>query len=280
MKKIVNLSLRFTGYLFLLSLIWKGWEASSVYAEGFPNPPSAVSALTTGQPFKTALEPLLISNPYSKNPEAVLTAVKYLDQLPGFIQTSTQRCQSAGDDANGTTLCTKDYDDFSSARLESHHETLGDAFKKQTLIFDFNPQNRLTHKKSIREKLSYHYAGADQKLRAKFIDIVNRPADAKISREIMIYEYYPNGQVQKVVWTYYEQIENSSEAELKKHVLLRYNEDGTPQRGKAEIWAEGQRFPKRFFDWNQRIEPANFNHIQWSKWERWVSRVLEQAYVM
>ena len=119
-----------------------------------------------------------------------------------------------------------------------------------------------------------------QKAKEKeFFDIIYQPIGKKTTRELMVYEYFlDTGKTKSLSWTQYQQIASEPKAELVYHALLRYGDDGNPDRGLAEHWTDGKK-TETFMNWSRNSKGfAMLDTESWGQWEGWIRNVSLQAY--
>ena len=169
------------------------------------------------------------TNPEIGSPEAVAMLV-------------SEQCSQTGTPGDGTTTCERSYSNGHHATILTQNANEGDEIKSQTVIDEFDENGTLLSKKTIRHRLDYNYYQNQKSREKEFFDITYQLAGAKTTRELMVYEYYlDTGKTRSLAWTQYQQIGNEPKAGLTYHALLKFNEDGTPERGLAEKWNSGKK---------------------------------------
>lgn len=187
---------------------------------------------------------------------------------------SEENCQSSGYPEKGSTVCKKEYGHGGVTQAVSDYEMLGDEFKQQTLLTDFDRKGIKTHSKSIRQKTNYTDDNKSGKVK-EFIDIVDHPADGKITREILVFQYHPDGKkIQVALWAKYHRIGNSGSAGLSNYISLYYDENGNPSRGRAEVWQDGKPVSTPFF-WSSSRAAISKDEV--NRWKKYESRVYDIA---
>lgn len=192
----------------------------------------------------------------------------------------SEQCSQGGDAAEGTNSCARVYSNGHHATVLTQNVNEGDELKNQTVIEEFDGDNTLLFKKTIRHRVDYNYLN-DQKAKEKeFFDIIYQSTGKKTTRELMVYEYFlDTGKIRSLSWTQYEQIGSKPKAELVYHALLRYGDDGSPDRGLAERWTQGEK-AETFMNWSRRSKGfAIFDEETWGQWEGWIRNVSMQAYL-
>jgi len=192
----------------------------------------------------------------------------------------SEQCSQNGNAATGTNSCERVYSNSHHATVLTQNANEGDELKHQTVIEEFDADNTLLYRKTIRHRVDYNYL-KDQKAKEKeLFDIIYQPAGKKTTRELMVYEYFlDTGKAKSLSWTQYKQIENKPKAELAYHAVMRYAADGSPERGLAEQWDHGRKIGT-FMNWNRRSEgPVPRDPETWRQWEGWLQSVSLQAYL-
>lgn len=217
------------------------------------------------------------------NPGAV--ALQVLQGLP-FQKTDevamlvSEKCSQTGNASDGTNSCSRVYSNGHYATILTQNANEGDELKQQTVIEEFDSDQTLLFRKTIRHRLDYNYWN-DQKAKEKeFFDIIVQPAMGKTVREFMVYEYFlDTGKTRSLSWTQYQQVGNEPKAELTYHAMLRYGDDGSPDRGTAEQWSQGKK-TETFMNWSRRATGfATLDETNWGQWESWIQNVSLQAYL-
>jgi len=191
-----------------------------------------------------------------------------------------EQCSQSGGGAEGTSACERSYSNGHHATVLTQNANEGDDVKHQTVIEEFDGDNTLLYRKTIRHRVDYNYV-KDQKAKEKeLFDIVYQPAGKKTTRELLVYEYFlDTGKTKSLSWTQYQQIANEPKAELVYHALLRYGDDGSPDRGLAERWNHGQK-ADTFMNWSRQSKGfATLDEESWGQWEGWIKNVSLQAYL-
>ena len=232
-----------------------------------------------------AASPALVPEKPPVNPDSGLVA---LPDLPGPSPEKTdevailvsEQCSKNGTAAEGTNSCTRIYSNGNHTTVLTQNANEGDELKHQTVIEEFDGDNTLLYRKTIRHRVDYNYL-KDQKAKEKeLFDIIYQPAGRKATRELMVYEYFlDTGKAKSLSWTQYKQIASESKAELVYHAMLRYGDDGNPDRGIAEQWNKGEK-TETFMDWSRRSKGfATLDEQTWGQWEGWIRNVSLQAYL-
>ncbi len=189
----------------------------------------------------------------------------------------SEQCDNAGE---GTSSCERAYSNGHRATVVTQNANEGDEVKSQTVVEEYDADNTLLYRKTIRNRVDYNYLN-DQKAKEKeFFDIIYQPAGRKTTRELMVYEYFlDSGKTKSLSWTQYKQIGAEPKAELVYHALLRYGDDGNPVRGLAERWEHGQK-ADTFMNWSRQSKGyATLDEEAWGQWEGWIRTVSMQAYL-
>jgi hypothetical protein len=191
----------------------------------------------------------------------------------------SEQCSQSGNASDGTSSCKRVYSNGHHATLLTQNTNEGDELKHQTVIEEFDGENNLLYRKTIRHRVDYNYLKDKKAKEKELFDIVFQPTGKKSTRELMTYEYYlDTGATRSLSWTQYQQIENQPKAELIYRAMLRYGDDGTPDRGVAEKWNHGEK-TETFMNWGRRSEGfAALDEKSWWQWEGWIQNVSMQAY--
>lgn len=192
----------------------------------------------------------------------------------------TEQCSQSGNAVAGTSSCERVYSNGHHATVLTQNANEGDELKHQTVVEEFDGDNTLLYRKTIRHRVDYNYL-KDQKAKEKeFFDIIYQPAGKKTTRELMVYEYFlDTGKTKSLSWTQYKQIASEPKAELAYHALLRYGDDGSPDRGLAERWDHGVK-ADTFMNWSRQSKGfATLDEETWGQWEGWIRNVSLQAYL-
>ena len=208
--------------------------------------------------------------------------------FPGLLPEKTdevamlvsEQCSKNGDAAEGTSSCARVYSNGHHATVLTQNANEGDELKHQTVIEEFDGNNTLLYRKTIRHRVDYNYLN-DQKAKEKeFFDIIYQPAGKKTTRELTICEYFlDTGKARALSWTQYKQIDSEPKAGLVYHAVLHYGDDGSPERGLAERWDHGTRVDT-FMNWSRRSKGfATLDEETWNQWEGWIRSVSLQAYL-
>lgn len=192
----------------------------------------------------------------------------------------SEQCSQNGGASEGTTSCERVYSNGHHATVLTQNANEGDELKRQTIIEEFDGNNSLLFKKTIRHRVDFNYL-QDQKAKEKeFFDIIYQPVGRKTTRELMVCEYFlGTGKTRSLSWTQYQQIASEPKAGLVYHAVLRYGEDGNPDRGLAERWdAAGK--AETLMNWNRLSKGyATLDQETWGLWESWIRNVSLQAYL-
>lgn len=197
------------------------------------------------------------------------------DQFTGLAE---KNCRAFGHQARGGETCKYQYSDGMYTATRDTYEQIGQEMKRQMVIEEFSSAGIQNYKKSIRQKIKFKRAGDLEVKKTEFFDIVTRPAEGKITREFIIHEYNPETHaLLKTTYTKYLQIDNSQEAELIRHAVLKYNAAGVPEKGLADIW-ENQKFKTRIFEWSlPRDGMGKLNLNDWQKIEQNIRMTLQNV---
>jgi len=192
----------------------------------------------------------------------------------------SERCSQGGNAAEGTNACERVYSNGHHATLLTQSANEGDELKRQTVIDEFDRDGNFLFKKTIRHRVDYLYLNDQKSKEKEFFDILYQPADKKTTRELMVYEYFPDtGKTRSLSWAQYKQIENEPRAELVYNAMLRYSADGNPDRGIAEQWNKGVK-TVTFLNWNRHSSNyAPTTPETWRQWEVWIGTVSLEAYL-
>jgi len=192
----------------------------------------------------------------------------------------SEQCSQNGTSGDGANSCERAYSNGHSATVVTQNANEGDEVKSQTVVEEFDETHTLIYRKTIRHRVDYHYFKAQKSKEKEFFDIIYQPAGKKTTRELMIYEYFlDTGKTRSLAWTQYKQIGNEPKAGLTYNALLRYSQDGKPERGLAEKWNHGKK-TATFINWNRNARSfASLNQEAWGQWEGWIQNVSMQAYL-
>ncbi|OGX12417.1 MAG: hypothetical protein A2351_01210 [Omnitrophica bacterium RIFOXYB12_FULL_50_7] len=203
-----------------------------------------------------------------------------LEEAEEVAMLVSEQCSQSSGAAEGETSCKRTYSNGHHATVLTQNVNEGDELKYQTVIEEFDGDNTLLFRKTIRHRVDYNYL-KDQKTKEKeLFDIIYQPAGKKTTRELMVYEYFlDTGKAKSLSWTQYKQIADEPKAELVYHALLRYGDDGNPDRGLAERWDHGKR-ADTFMNWSRSSKGfATLDQETWGQWEGWIQNVSLQAYL-
>lgn len=242
-------------------------ERSPALYQASPSATTQVMTSTVPGPETVPVRLPDIIEPMQERPEEVAMLV-------------SEQCSQNGAAAEGTSSCERVYSNGHHATVLTQSANEGDELKRQTVIEEFDGDNTLLFKKTIRQRVDYNYLN-DQKAKEKeFFDIIYQPAGRKTTRELMVYEYFlDTGKAKSLSWTQYQQIANEPKAELAYHASLRYGDDGSPDRGIAEGWDHGKKV-ETFMNWSRQSKGfATLDEEAWGQWEGWIRNVSLQAYL-
>jgi len=273
----------------------------AVRATSIPEPENAIPRTPETYSSENSADFLMEEPPLTKNaspdttspvmaqtpPEAGPSPVT-LQVLQGALSEKTdevamlvsEQCSQDGNTAKGANSCERSYSNGHHTTVLTQNANEGDELKRQTVIEEFDGDNTLLYRKTIRHRVDYNYL-RDQKAKEKeFFDIIYQPSGKKTTRELMVYEYFlETGKTRSLSWTQYQQIATGPKAELVYHAMLRYGDDGNPDRGIAEQWNKGEK-TDTFMDWNRRSKGfAMLDEENWKQWEGWIRNVSLQAYL-
>jgi hypothetical protein len=192
----------------------------------------------------------------------------------------SEQCSQSGPAGQGTNSCERIYSNGHRATVLTQNSNEGDETKSQTVVEEFDETRTLLYKKTIRHRVDYNYFREQKAKEKEFFDIIYQPEGKKTTRELMVYEYFlDTGKARSLAWTQYKQIGNEPKAGLAYHALLRYSEDGSPERGLAEKWNDGKK-TETFINWNRYSRGyATLDQEAWGQWEGWIRNVSMQAYL-
>ncbi|MFA6600531.1 MAG: hypothetical protein WC352_05975 [Candidatus Omnitrophota bacterium] len=181
-----------------------------------------------------------------------------------LAQILSSQCETAGDDARGRETCSRVYSNGRVLKAIRHHETEGNIEKHQLILTELDLQGHAMGSKTIRQKIEYA-EDSQRKIKTKeYFDIVKRPLEGKITRELIVHEYAAEtGLAVHTTWTKYRQIDDQAFASLQYHVALSYDREGNPLEGTVEKWAEGKLTetlsPTRALwpEWQEKIRQAS-----------------------
>lgn len=229
-----------------------------------------------------------VSTPGSATPAAANPVPVTLQVLEGTVLQRTdevamlvsEQCSQNGAAAEGSNSCERVYSNGHHATVLTQNANEGDELKHQTVIEEFDEDNTLLYRKTIRHREDFNYLGGQKTKEKDLFDITYQPAGKKVTRELMVYEYFlGTGKAKSLSWTQYEQIGNESKAGLVYHALLRFDQDGNPDRGVADRWDRGEK-TATYMDWNRHSQGyATLDLETWKEWEGWIRNVSMQAYL-
>lgn len=246
--------------------------------------------------FNTSVDFLMPSSPVSKNvltpqpeiaqPMPDMTSPAPMPLLPTNTEAEevsvlvSEQCKESGNGAGESTSCSRTYSNGHRAKVLSQRADEGDEFKQQAVIEEYDKDDNLLSKKTIRHRVDYNYR-RDQKAKEKeLFDITYQAQGKKTTRELMVYKYYlDTGKPKTFTWTQYKQVGNESKAGLTYRASLAYATDGSPDRGVAEQWDGGKKVAT-FLNWS-RLDGGFTRPDQktWAQWEGWIRNVSLQAYL-
>lgn len=228
---------------------------------------------------------IMVPEPPAVNPA---TSPVTLQVLQGTVFEDTdevamlvsEQCSQSNNTAEGSNSCERVYSNGHHATVLTQNANEGDELKNQTVVEEFDGDDTLLYRKTIRHRVDYNYLN-DQKAKEKeLFDITYQPVGKKTTRELMVYEYFlDTGKTKSLSWTQYQQIASKPKAELVYHALLRYGADGSPDRGLAERWDHGVK-ADTFMNWSRQTKGfATLDEEGWRQWEGWIQNVSLQAYL-
>jgi hypothetical protein len=192
----------------------------------------------------------------------------------GLVRKISDTCSDPGE-SDGIFRCAKKFSDGSTIQISTDQEHHGEEFKRQSVIAEFNARGEIMGRQSVRQKTAYQYLNDERKIRAEFFDIVNRPKNGKITREVIIYEYdLATGKAGKLSWTSYEQIGESDFAMITRHVALSYDSEGRPLMGRAEKWKD-QVPVEQLFHWDRITD--GIRSLDFNSWENWQNQIFNAS---
>lgn len=256
------------------------FEANDTVDFLMEKPPLTQSTSTSAA--SPTLVPVL---PPLEQPDAPPATLQVLQGVP-FPKTDevamlvSEKCSQTGSASDGANFCSRIYSNGHRTTILTQNASEGDELKQQTVIEEFDGDQTLLYRKTIRHRLDYNDWNGQKTKEKEFFDIISQPAQGKTTREFMIYEYFlDTGKTQSLSWTQYQQIGNEPKAELAYHAMLRYGDDGSPDRGTAEQWSQGKK-TETFLNWSRRATGfATWDETNWGQWESWIQNVSLQAYL-
>ena len=191
-----------------------------------------------------------------------------------------ESCMQGEGGSEGVTTCTRTYSNGNHATVVTQKSAEGDETKLQIITKEYNRDNDLVFKKTIRQRTDYNYHNDKKGTEKEFIDIIYQASGKKTTRELMVHQYYlDTGKTRSMTWTQYEQIGDTDRAGLVYHSTLQYDNDGTPLRGTAERWDRGQKVAT-YISWDGRKDGGlAFDKDNWHEWETWIRSVALHAYL-
>ena len=205
------------------------------------------------------------------------TVVPESDEVAMLV---SEQCSQNGSAAESTSSCARVYSNGHRATVLTQNANEGDELKTQTVIEEFDSNNILLHRKTIRHRVDYNYLKDKKAKEKELFDIIYQPTGKKTTRELMVYEYFlDTGKAKSLSWTQYQQIASEPKAELAYHALLRYGDDGSPDRGLAERWNQGKK-TATFMNWSRHSKGfAALDKETWGQWEGWIRNVSPQSHL-
>lgn len=189
-----------------------------------------------------------------------------------IIQKTGDTCQDPGT-TDGFYRCIKTFSNGFSVTISNEQEHHGDNFKRQTRIVEMDDKGQAQSSKTIRRKMAFTPFTNGKKLEKEFFDIVNRPKNKKITREVILYEYYPqSGNLKSLSWTSYEQINETQFAMITRHISLKFDQSGSPLQGRAEKW-KNEVPVERLFYWDRNIS----GKLSIDSWKSWQDQILNAS---
>lgn len=245
----------------------------TVQADGFIPEKSKSEALKENSP-ENSLDFLAQSSPLTPSE---LFHQKTGGEEEGVSFLLAEECSEKDKDV---TSCHRTYSNGHQATVVTQTSQEGDELKRQTVIEESDREGTLLYRKTIRYRLDYNYREGQKTKEKELFDIIYQPADKAATRELMVYEYsLETGNPRSLSWTQYKQTNRSGWASLTFHTLLRYGDDGAPERAIAEAWHQGKK-AETFMDWNRRATGyALWDKDAWKQWEGWIWNVSLQAYL-
>ncbi len=192
----------------------------------------------------------------------------------GLVQKTGDTCTDPGEE-DGNFRCFKNFSNGSRVMLTTDQEHHGEEFKRQVQLAEFNARGEAQGRRTIRHKIAYRYVNDEKKVRAEFFDVVDRPKNGKITREIILYEYnVATGKAERISWTSYEQIGDSQFAMITRHVVLAFDNEGNPLNGRAEKW-RNQVPVEKLFSWDRIIDGSR--SLDLKTWETWKNQIFNAS---
>ena len=261
-------------------------NAAEVPANSAPttiNKPTATDFLSDNSPISGIEEPPKTRIPLDVpgSTSGVISALTAKAQSPDDIaMLVSETCKQSGESSEGSLSCNRVYSNGNHAKITTQESAEADELKLETVIMEYNRDNVLAYKKTVRQRFDYNYYGGEKKVENELVDITYQFPDREITRELMTRRYYlSSGQTKSITWAQYEQIGDSAKANLIYHASLLYNNDGTPQSGTAARWEEGQKLIS-YLDWDSTSQGRiAFEKENWREWESWIQSVALQAYL-
>lgn len=241
-----------------------------------PTAKTTIDFIRPASPLSSTSEALELAESIQEKPLSVSPEKVMGEPLNTLV---SEKCSESGAAKEGTNTCMRTYSNGYHAKIVSQHSDEGDEFKRQTLIEEYDPNERLLYKKTIRQRVDFNYFKEKKTKEKELFDIVYQPTGKKATRELIVYQYYLDTEkLRTLSWTQYKQIGNQPKASLNFYTTLRYGEDGSPERGIAEKWEEGHKITS-FMNWN-RLSSTGFtdlNQDSWEHWEHWIQGMALQA---
>jgi len=213
--------------------------------------------------------------------DSTITPSELFHQKPGGEEeVAFLLAEECSEKDNNVIACHRTYSNGNRATVVTQTSQEGDELKRQTVIEESNREGTLLYRKTIRHRLDYNYREGQKTKEKELFDIIYQPADKPATRELMVYEYsLETGTPRSLSWTQYKQTDKEGWASLTFHTLLRYGDDGAPERAIAEAWHQGKK-TETFMDWNRRATGyALWDKDAWKQWEGWIRNVSLQAYL-
>ncbi len=133
---------------------------------------------------------------------------------------------------------------FKTVTRTAREFTTGET-KTQVRVAEITPGGQERSSQTLRRKTAYEENGT---LRKEFVDIVNRPQDARTTRDIIVYEYSPESRkIKNASWARYEQIRESDFARIVRYETVLCDENGRPRKTTARSWGWPKMRPAGIF---------------------------------
>jgi len=188
-----------------------------------------------------------------------------------------EKCTHTGAEEDARSACEWRYSSGFTSKL-TRHETQSDGTILSHMII--TETNREKNWQGRREVL-HTTVMEDGKIASETYDITydlgldfSEAAEEKAkTREVLRYHYNPSAdgkQIKDMSWTKYADTRGEVPRDMEYHAVLKYDQNGNPERGVATKWTTGWK-DKVLFDWqSQKDVPDLTSREMWQMWEQWI----------